>query len=149
MRLLRKVDHTPSTSGAYHKTEFKLDESKHYGMNSRANKLFFFFFFFLKNARAPIAAYALKQNWPHLVILYWFQTSLLLAALPLRRVITACRFMVTDLSSHTALVYHREQSLQSWIEVNCLRSAAVGINLLARRCLPLRHPSAAGGACTI
>ena len=58
--------------------------------------------------------------------LCWFQTSFPLAALPLCCVITAWRFMVTVLSGHTALASHQAASLPSWIEVNCMRSAAVG-----------------------
>ena len=45
--------------------------------------------------------------------LCWFQASLPLAALPLCRVITACCFMVTALSGHAALAYHRAASLPS------------------------------------
>ena len=58
--------------------------------------------------------------------LSWFQTSLQLAAPPFHRLITACRFWVAALSGHAALAFDRAASLQSWIEVNCLRSAAVG-----------------------
>ena len=63
-----------------------------------------------------------------------------------------------QLSAATPLwLYHRAASLPSWIEFNCLRSAAVGkaarlsINWLdaACRCLPLGHPSAASGACAV
>ena len=63
-----------------------------------------------------------------------------------------------QLSAATPLwLYHRAASLPSWIEFNCLRSAAVGkaarlsINWLdaAWRCLPLGHPSAASGACAV
>ena len=63
-----------------------------------------------------------------------------------------------QLSAATPLwLYHRAASLPSWIEFNCLRSAALGkaarlsINWLdaAWRCLPLGHPSAASGACAV
>ena len=60
-----------------------------------------------------------------------------------------------QLSAVTPLwLYHRAASLPSWIEFNCLRSAAVGKAarlsiLLAWRCLPLGHPSAASGACAV
>ena len=63
-----------------------------------------------------------------------------------------------QLSAATLLwLYHGAASLPSWIEFNCLRSAAVGkaarlsINWLdaAWRCLPLGHPSAASGACAV
>ena len=37
--------------------------------------------------------------------LNWFQTSLLLAALPLHRLITACHFIVAAFSGHAALAF--------------------------------------------
>ena len=37
--------------------------------------------------------------------LRWFQTSLLLAALPLRHMIIACHFRVAALNGHTALAF--------------------------------------------
>ena len=60
--------------------------------------------------------------------LCWFQTSLPVAALPLRRVIIACCFRVTALSIHTALALSPSGIAPdpSWIEFNCLWSAAVG-----------------------
>ena len=42
---------------------------------------------------------------PSLFFLGWFQTSLPLAALPLRRVITACHFKVAALSGHIVLAF--------------------------------------------
>ena len=58
--------------------------------------------------------------------LWCFHTSSSLAALPLRRVITTCHFMLIAPSSNAALAYRRAALLPGWIEVNCLRSAAVG-----------------------
>ena len=86
----------------------------------------------------------------HVICLCWFQTSLPLAALPLCRVIIACCFRVAALRDNTALLwlYHRAASLPSWIEFNCLRSAAVGkaarlsiywLDAACRLVIPLRQ----------
>ena len=86
--------------------------------------------------------------------LCWFQTSLPLAALPLCRVIIACCFRVAALSGNAALALspsgiapelHRIQ-----LSAIC-RGGQSGkvIDLLAWRCLPLGHPSAASGACAV
>ena len=87
-------------------------------------------------------------------LLCWFQTSLLLAALPLRFVIIACCFRVAALSGHAALAL----SL-SGITPKCNRiqlsticrggQSSKVIDLLARRCLPLGHPSVASAACAV
>ena len=88
--------------------------------------------------------------------LCWFQTSLLLAALPLYRMIIACCFRVTALSGHVALALS-PSGIAS--ELNRIQLSAVCccghrggiINLLARRCLPLSIglPSAASGTCAV
>ena len=61
--------------------------------------------------------------------------------------------MVTAVSGVVAMAHHRAASLLSRIEFDSLRSDAVSkvtsINLLARRCLPLGHPLAASGTCTV
>ena len=58
--------------------------------------------------------------------LCWFQTNLPLAALPLRRW-SSLAVSELQLSAATPLwLFTERQSLQSWIEFNCLRSAAVG-----------------------
>ena len=59
-------------------------------------------------------------------LLCWFQTSLPLAALPLRSVIIACCFRVAVLSGNAALALSPSGIAPEWIEFNCLRSAAVG-----------------------
>ena len=56
----------------------------------------------------------------------WFQTSLLLAALPLRRVIIACHFRVTALSGHATLAFPPSGIASKLNKVNCLWSAALG-----------------------
>ena len=85
----------------------------------------------------------------------WFQTNLPLAALPLRRVIIACCFRVAVLSSgNAALAFHRAAIAP---ELNRIQLSAICrggqsgkvIDLLAWRCLPLGHPSAASGACAV
>ena len=87
-------------------------------------------------------------------VLCWFQTNLPLAALPLCRVIIACCFRVAALSGNAALALspsgiapelHRIQ-----LSAIC-RGGQSGkvIDLLAWRCLPLGHPSAASGACAV
>ena len=88
--------------------------------------------------------------------LCWFQTSLLLAALPLRRVIIACCFRVTALSGHIALALSPTLSGIT-PELNRIHLSAICrgrqsgkvIDLLARCCSPLGLPSAASGACAI
>ena len=62
----------------------------------------------------------------------------------------------TALSGHAALAYYRAASHPSWIEANCMRSAAVGkaarlsiYDKLPRHCLPLGHSSAASGECAV
>ena len=93
--------------------------------------------------------------------LCWFQTKLAacrLAALPRdhRLLFQSCSSQRQRRFGFISF-YHRAASLTSWIEFNCLRSAAVGkaarlsIYWLdaAWRCLPLGHPSAASGACAV
>ena len=86
------------------------------------------------------------------VHLCWFQTSLSLAALLLRRVVIACCFRVAALSSHATLALSPSgiapQLNRIQLSAIC-RSGQSGkvIDLLARGCLPLCHPSAASGAC--
>ena len=89
-----------------------------------------------------------------LTTLCWFQTNLPLAALPLRRVIIACCFRVAALSGNAALAFHRAAIAP---ELNRIQLSAICrggqsgkvIDLLAWRCLPLGHPSAASGACAV
>ena len=86
--------------------------------------------------------------------LCWFQPSLPLAALPLRRVIIACCFRVAALSGNAALANSPSGIAP---ELNRIQLSAVCrggqsgkvIDLLARRCLPLGYPSAASGACAV
>ena len=86
--------------------------------------------------------------------LCWFQTSLPLAALPLCRVIIACCFRVTALSGNAALALSPSGIAP---ELNRIQLSAICrggqsgkiIDLLAWRCLPLGHPSAASGACAV
>ena len=72
---------------------------------------------------------------------------------PLRRVIVACCFRVAALGGHAALAF-----LPSGMapELNRIQLSAVCggqsskvIDLLARRCLSLGHPSVASGACAV
>ena len=64
--------------------------------------------------------------WCFQTALCWFQTNLLLAALPLRR-LASLAVSELQLSVATPLwLFTERQSLPSWIEFNCLRSAAVG-----------------------
>ena len=77
----------------------------------------------------------------------WFQTSLPLAALPLRRMIIACCFRVTALSGHAALALSQsgiapELNRIQLSAVCCCGQSSGVIDLLARRCLPLGLPSA-------
>ena len=96
----------------------------------------------------PVRAFTL--SW----IISWFQTSLPLAALLLRRMITACHFRVTALSGHTALslspsgIAPELNRIQLSAVCQCGQSGKV-IDLLARHCLPLGLPSAASGACAV
>ena len=84
----------------------------------------------------------------------WFQTSLPLAALPLCRVIIACCFRVAALSGNAALALSPSGIAP---ELNRIQLSAICrggqsgkvIDLLAWRCLPLGHPSAASGACAV
>ena len=86
--------------------------------------------------------------------LCWFQTSLPLAALPLRRVIIACCFRVAALSGNAALAFNRAAIAP---ELNRIQLSAICrggqsgkvIDLLVWRCLPLGHPSAASDACAV
>ena len=86
--------------------------------------------------------------------LCWFQTSLPLAALPLCRVIIACCFRVAALSGNAALALSPSGIAP---ELNRIQLSAICsggqsgkvIDLLAWRCLPLGHPSAASGACAV
>ena len=85
--------------------------------------------------------------------LCWFQTSLPLAALPLHRTIIACCFMVY--SSQRPRCFGLSPSgiapELNWSQLYVIcRGGKSGkvIDLLARRCLPFGHPSAASGACT-
>ena len=87
-------------------------------------------------------------------ILGWFQTSLLLAALLLCCVIIACCFRVAALSGHAVLAFSLSDIAP---ELNKIQLSVVCrggqsgkvIDLLARRCLLLCHPSAASGACAV
>ena len=84
----------------------------------------------------------------------WFQTNLPLAALLLRRVIIACCFRVAALSGNAVLAFHRAAIAP---ELNRIQLSAICrggqsskvIDLLAWRCLPLGHPSAASDACAV
>ena len=81
--------------------------------------------------------------------LCWFQTSL-----PLCRVIIACCFRVAALSCNAALALSPSgiapELNRIQLSVIC-RGGQSGkvIDLLAWRCLPLDHPSAASGACAV
>ena len=87
----------------------------------------------------------LKVNWN---VLCWFQTNLPLAALPLRR-LASLAVSELQLSAATPLwLFTERQSLQSWIEFNCLRSAAVSkaarlsiywLDAACRLVIPLRQ----------
>ena len=86
--------------------------------------------------------------------LCWFQTSLPLAALPLRRVIIACCFRVAALSGHAALPLSPSGIAPELNRIQLSANCPVGqsgkvIDLLAWRCLPLGHPSVASGACAV
>ena len=80
--------------------------------------------------------------------LCWFQTNLPLAALPLRR-LASLAVSELQLSAATPLwLFTERQSLPSWIEFNCLRSAAVGkatrlsiywLDAACRLVIPLRQ----------
>ena len=102
----------------------------------------------------PLATYSHWISiWPKLCFkLCWFQTSLPLPALPLCCVTIACCFRVAALSGDAALAL--AALLPSWIEFNCLRSAALGkaarlsIYLQDAAC-QLAHPSVASGACAV
>ena len=50
----------------------------------------------------------------------WFQTSLLLAALPLRHMITVSELQLSVWS------FHQAAPLSSWMEANCLQSSTLG-----------------------
>ena len=72
---------------------------------------------------------------------------------PLCRYAAWSSLAVSELQLSAAMplwLYHRAASLPSWIEFNC-RSGQSGkvIDLLARCCLPLGHPSAASGTCAV
>ena len=78
----------------------------------------------------------------YMKILCWFQSSLLLAALPRDH-----RLLFQSCSSQLWL-YYWAASLSSWIEFNCLRSAAVG--KAARLSIYWQDvASAASGACAV
>ena len=80
--------------------------------------------------------------------LCWFQTNLPLAALPLRR-LASLAVSELQLTAATPLwLFTERQSLPSWIEFNCLRSAAVGkaarlsiywLDAACRLVIPLRQ----------
>ena len=73
---------------------------------------------------------------------------------PLCRVIITCCFRVAALSSHAALalspsgIAPEVNRIQLSAICRCGQSGKV-IDLLARRCLPLGHPSAASDACAV
>ena len=73
---------------------------------------------------------------------------------PLCHVIIACCFRVAALSGHAALALSPSgiapelNTIQLSVICHSGQSGKV-INLLARRCLPLGHPSAASGACAV
>ena len=81
-------------------------------------------------------------------VLCWFQTNLPLAALPLCR-LASLAVSELQLSAATPLwLFTERQSLPSWIEFNCLRSAAVGkaarlsiywLDAACRLVIPLRQ----------
>ena len=83
-----------------------------------------------------------------IVSLCWFQTNLPLAALPQRR-LASLAVSELQLSAATPLwLFTERQSLPSWIEFNCLRSAAVGkaarlsiywLDAACRLVIPLRQ----------
>ena len=89
--------------------------------------------------------------------LCWFQTNLPLAALPLRR-LASLAVSELQLSAATPLwLFTERQSLPSWIEFNCLRSAAVGkaarlsiywLDATCRLVIPLRQVTASD-ACAV
>ena len=84
----------------------------------------------------------------------WFQTSLPLATLPLCHVIIACCFRVAALSSNAALALSPSGIAPELkrIQLSAIcRGGQSGkvIDLLAWRCLPLGHPSAANGTCAV
>ena len=86
--------------------------------------------------------------------LCWFQTSLPLAALPLCRVIIACCFRVAALSGNAALALSPSGIAPKLNRIQLSAICRGGqsskvIDLLAWRCLPLGHPSAASGACAV
>ena len=89
-----------------------------------------------------------KIRKPSMPVLCWFQTNLPLAALPLRR-LASLAVSELQLSAATPLwLFTERQSLPSWIEFNCLRSAAVGkaarlsiywLDAACRLVIPLRQ----------
>ena len=84
----------------------------------------------------------------------WFQTSLPLTALPLCHVIITCCFRVAALSGHVALALSPSGIAPELKRIQLSAICRVGqsgkvIDLLARHCLPLGHPSAASGACAV
>ena len=100
-------------------------------------QVFFFCNFLVKTFVNNLPTYTkLKQSsasviidlttiYPGLINLCWFQTNLPLAALPLRR-LASLAVSELQLSAATPLwLFTERQSLPSWIEFNCLRSAAV------------------------
>ena len=94
-----------------------------------------------------LRTYYVQNEWSH-SLLCWFQTNLPLAALPLCRVIIACRFRVAALSSNATLALSPSGIAP---DLNRIQLSAICrggqsgkvIDLLAWRCLPLGHPSAA------
>ena len=87
-------------------------------------------------------------------VLCWFQTSLPLTDLPLHHVIVACCFRVAALSGHVALALSpsgiaSELNRIQLLAICCSGQSSEVMDLLARCCLPLGHPSAASGACTV
>ena len=87
-------------------------------------------------------------------VICWIQISLPLVALPLCRVIVACCFRVAALSGHAALALSTSGIAP---ELNRIQLSAICrggqsgkvIDLLARRYLPLGHPSASSDACAV
>ena len=94
------------------------------------------------------------HDWWSDMALCWFQTSLPLAALPLRRVIIACCFRVNSSQRPRRFGFSPSGIAPelNWSQLYAIcRGGQSGkvIDWLARRCLPLGHPSAASGACAV
>ena len=93
-----------------------------------------------------------SMNWP----LSWFHTSLLLTALPLHHLITACRFRVAALRGHAAVAFSprgitpklNRSQLFAFAVCRCGQSGEV-IDWLGWCCSPLGLSPAASGACPV